>query len=103
MKGGEQLWGILNDKLEMLQTSNRLQEAIRVADAAYDLAQRVFKPGDARTSISLEKLGQLHGQAGDWTTAKPYLVKAHENLKQAESIDERALFRSARRLGFLHD
>ena len=103
MKGGEKLWDILNDKLDMLQASNRLPEAIRVAEAAHDLAQRVFKPGDSRTSLSLEKLGQLHGQTGDWLAAKPYLIKAHENLEQADPVDQQALYRSARRLGFLYD
>ena len=103
MKGGEKLWGILNDKLDMLQTSNRFPEAIRVAETAFDLAQRVFPAGDTRFSLSLEKLGQLHGLAGDWAAAKPFLIKAHENLEQGNPIDERALYRSARRLGFLYD
>ena len=47
MKGDEKLWGILNDKLDMLRASNRLPEAIRVAETALDLAQRAFQPGDS--------------------------------------------------------
>ena len=65
MKGNEKLWGILNDKLEMLRASNRLPEAIRIAETALDLAQRAFEPGDKNYTLSLEKLGQLHDQAGD--------------------------------------
>ena len=101
MKGDEKLWGILNDKLDMLGASNRLPEAIRIAEAALDLALRAFKPGDSNYTLSLEKLGQLHDQAGDRAAAKSYLVKAYGFLEKAEPIDNRALFRSARRLGFL--
>src|SRR5438067_204929 len=103
MKGDEKLWGILNDKLDMLRASNRLPEAIRVAETALTLAQRAFKPGDPNYTLSLEKLGQLHDQAGDRAAAKPYLVKAHAFLEKAEPPDDRALFRSARRLGFVCD
>ena len=63
MKGDEKLWGILNDKLDMLRASNRLREAIRVAETALDLAQRAFKPGASNYTLSLEKLGQLYDQA----------------------------------------
>ena len=69
MKGDEKLWGILNDKLDMLRASNRLREAIRVAETALDLAQRAFKPGASNYTLSLEKLGQLYDQAGDWAAA----------------------------------
>lgn len=103
MKGDEKLWGILNDKLDMLRASNRLPEAIRVAETALTLAQRAFKAGDPNYTLSLEKLGQLHDQAGDRAAAKPYLVKAHGFLEKAEPPDDRALFRSARRLGFVCD
>ena len=36
MKGDEKLWAILNDKLDMLRASNRLPEAIRIAETALD-------------------------------------------------------------------
>ena len=49
MKGDEKLWRILNDKLDMLRASNRLPEAVRVAETSLTLAQRAFKPGDARS------------------------------------------------------
>src|SRR5947207_12547158 len=103
MKGDQKLWGILNDKLDVLRASNRLPEAIRVAETALTLAQRAFKPGDPNYTLSLEKIGQLHDQAGDRAAAKSYLVKAHGFLEKAEPLDEHALFRSARRLGFLCD
>jgi len=103
MKGDQKLWSILNDKLDMLRASNRLREAIRVAETALTLAQRAFQPGDPNYTLSLEKIGQLHDQAGDRAAAKPYLVKAHAFLEKAEPRDERALFRSARRLGFVCD
>src|SRR5947207_8996268 len=103
MKGDEKLWTILNDKLDMLRASDRLPEAIRVGEAALDLAQRAFNPGDPGYTLSLEKLGQLHDQAGNRAAAKPYLVKAQGFLEKAEPIDTRALFRSTCRLGFLCD
>src|SRR5436190_9600687 len=103
MKGDEKLWSILNDKLDMLRASDRLPEAIRIAQAALDLAERAFKPGDNNYTLSLEKLGQLLDQSGDRVAAKPYLVKAHDFLEKAEPIDVRAVFRSNCRLGFLCD
>lgn len=103
MKGEEKLWVILNDKLDMLRASNRLPEAIRVAETILDLAKRAFPPGDSSYALSLEKLGQLYDQKGDRATAKPYLVKAQTLLEQSERPDERALYRSARRLAFLCD
>src|SRR2546423_15650480 len=103
MKGDQKLWSLLNAKPELLRASNRLPEAIRVAETALTLAQRAFKPGDPNYTLSLEKIGQLHDQAGDRGAAKPYLVKAHGFLEKAEPRDDRALFRSARRLGFVCD
>jgi tetratricopeptide (TPR) repeat protein len=103
MKGDQKLWSILNDKLDMLRATNRLPEAIRVAETALTLAQRAFKPGDPNYTLSLEKIGQLHDSAGDRAAAKPYLVKAHAFLEKAEPLDDRAVFRSSRRLGFVCD
>src|SRR5438105_15293146 len=100
MKGDEKLWAILNDKLDMLLASHRVPEAIRIAEAALDLAQRAFKPGDNNYTLSLEKLGQLHDQAGNRAAAKPYLVQAHDFLEKADPVDSSALFRSNCRLGF---
>src|SRR4051794_3619341 len=103
MKGGVKLWDILSDKLEMLRASNRLPEAIRVAEAALELAQRVFPANDSKIAASLETLGQLHGQTDNWTAAKPFLIRAHECIENADPVDQAALYRSARRLGFLYD
>ena len=103
MKGDQKLWSILNDKLDMLRASNRLPEALRIAQAALDLAERAFKPGDKNHIVSLEKIGQLYDQAGNRTAAKPYLVKAHDYLEKLEPTDVRALFQSNCRLGFLCD
>src|SRR3977135_3489379 len=103
MKGDEKLWAILNDKLDMLRASNRLPEAVRVAETAFTLGQRAFKPGDPNYTLSLEKVGQLHDQAGDGAAAKPYLVKAHAFLEKAEPPGARAVLRCARRLGFVCD
>ena len=105
MKGGEKMWGILNDKLDMLQTSNQVPEAIRSRRRPpMRWPSGYLSPAIGRTSVSLEKLGQLHGLAGDWNAAKPYFGQSpRENLEQADPIDRHALFRSARRLGFLYD
>ena len=103
MKGDKKLWAILNDKLDMLRASNRFPEAVRVAQAALDLAERAFKPGDRDYTTSLEKIGELYDESGDRAAAKPYLIKAHGFLEKAEPQDIRALFRSTCRLGFLCD
>ena len=65
MKGEEKLWSILNDNLDTLRASNRLPEAIRVAETALDLAKRAFENNDASLALSYEKLGQLLDQNGD--------------------------------------
>ena len=59
MKGEQKLWEILNDKLDTLRVSNRLPEAIRVAESALDLAKRAFVDDPASLAVSYEKLGQL--------------------------------------------
>ena len=38
MKGDEKLWSILNDKLDTLRATNRLPQAIRVAETALEIA-----------------------------------------------------------------
>jgi tetratricopeptide (TPR) repeat protein len=103
MKGEERLWSILNDKLDTLRASNRLPEAIRVAETALDLAKRAFSEEDGALGMSYEKLGQLLDQQGDRAAAKAYLLKAHAILEKVKPVDQRALFRSARRLAFLCD
>jgi len=101
MKGEENLWRILNEKLETLRASNRLPEAIRVAETVLDLAKRTFEDDENQLALSFEKLGQLLDQKGDRAAAKPYLLKAHFVLEKAKTPDQRALFRSARRLAYL--
>ncbi|MEY2526307.1 MAG: hypothetical protein QOE73_1078 [Verrucomicrobiota bacterium] len=103
MKGEENLWRILNEKLETLRASNRLPEAIRVAETVLDLAKRTFGDDEKQLALSFEKLGQLLDQNGDRAAAKPYLLKAHGVLEKAKPPDQRALFRSARRLAYLCD
>jgi tetratricopeptide (TPR) repeat protein len=103
MKGEERLWSILNDKLDTLRASNRLPEAVRVAETALDLAKRAFSEEDGALAMSYEKLGQLLDQQGDRAAAKAYLLKAHGILEKVQPVDQRAIFRSARRLAFLCD
>src|ERR1700759_2724988 len=98
MKGEEQLWGILNDKLDMLRASHRLPDAIRVAETALDLAKRAFEDDKSSLALSYEKLGTLLDQSGDRLAAKPYLLKSHAVLEEAKEPDQRGLYRSARRL-----
>jgi tetratricopeptide (TPR) repeat protein len=103
MKGEERLWNILNDKLDTLRASNRLPEAIRVAESALDLAKRTFDETQAPLALSFERLGQLLDQSGDRVAAKPYLLKAHGLLEKVQPPDQRALYQSARRLAFSCD
>ena len=103
MKGEEQLWSILNDKLDNLRASKRLPEAIRVAETALEVAKRAFPDAANPLAISFEKLGQLLDQKGDRASAKAYLAKAHAILEKVKPPDQRAIYRSARRLAFLCD
>src|SRR5258708_23931029 len=103
MKGEEQLWSILNDKLDNLRASKRLPEAIRVAETALEVAKRAFPDAGSPLATSFEKLGQLLDQKGDRASAKAYLLKAHATLEKVKAPDQRAIYRSARRLAFLCD
>jgi tetratricopeptide (TPR) repeat protein len=102
-KGDEKLWAILNDKLDMLRGTGDLPAAVRIAETALELAKRAFGETNPAYALSLEKLGQLHDQAGDRATARRYLAKAHQIVANAEPPDHRAIYRSARRLAFLCD
>jgi tetratricopeptide (TPR) repeat protein len=103
MKGEEKLWAILNDKLDNLRATNRLPQAIRVAETALEVARRAFKGNQTALATSFEKLGQLLEQKGDHTGAEAYLLKAHAILEKGNPPDQRAIYRSARRLALLFD
>src|SRR6266699_3833011 len=103
MKGEEKLWSILNEKLDTLWATNRLPQAIRVAETALEVAKRAFPGAELPLAISFEKLGQLLDQKGDRAAAKAYLLKSHAVLEKIKPPDQRANFRSARRLAFLCD
>src|SRR5258708_19602068 len=103
MKGEEKLWSILNEKLDTLCATNRLPQAIRVAETALEIAKRAFPGAELRLATSFEKLGELLDQKGDSAAAKAYLLKAHAILEKVKPPDQRAIFRSARRLAFLCD
>src|SRR6266853_3248343 len=103
MKGEEKLWSILNDKLDTLRASNRLPEAIRVAETALEVAKRAFPGAGSPLATSFEKLGELLDQKGDRASAKAYLLKTHAILEKLKTPDQRAIYRSARRLAFLCD
>jgi hypothetical protein len=80
MKGQEKLWSILNDKLDTLRATNRLPQAIRVAETALEIAKRAFPGAQAPLETIFENLGQLLDQKGDSVTARAYLSKAHAIL-----------------------
>jgi tetratricopeptide (TPR) repeat protein len=103
VKGDEKLWAILNEKLDLLRSMGQLPQALRVAETAVDLARRAFPAGAPSYALSLEKLGQLHDQAGNGAAAKAPLTEAHELLKKGDPPDRRVLYRSAGRLGLLCD
>ncbi len=103
MKGEEKLWVILNDKLDTLRATNRLPEAIRVAETALEIAKRAFKGNEPQLAASFDKLGQLLEQKGDYTSAEAQLLKAHAILEKGKPPDHHAIFRSARRLASLCD
>jgi tetratricopeptide (TPR) repeat protein len=103
MKGEERLWSILNDKLDNLRIANRLPEAIRIAETALEVAKRAFPGAGMPLATSFEKLGQLLDQSGDRAAARAHLLKAHAILEKVKPPDQRAIFRSARRLAFLCD
>src|SRR5215472_14827424 len=82
MKGEEKLWAILNDKLDTLRATNRMPQAIRVAETALEIAKRAFRGTELPLATSFEKLGQLLDQKGDRAAAKGYLLKAHAILEK---------------------
>ena len=75
MKGQEKLWSILNDKLDTLRATNRLPQAIRVAETALEVAKRAFPDGQAPLATSFENLGELLDQKGDRAAAKAISAK----------------------------
>ena len=103
MKGEEKLWAILNEKLDNLRATNRLPEAIRVAETALEVARRAFKGNQTALATSFEKLGQLLEQKGDHAGAEAYLLKTHTILEKGNPPDQCAIYRSARRLALLFD
>ena len=103
MKGEERLWSILNDKLDTLRASNRLPEAIRVAETALEVAKRAFPGAGSPLATSFQKLGDLLDEKGDRASAKACLLKTHAILEKVKTPDQRAIYRSARRLAFLCD
>lgn len=103
MKGEEKLWVILNDKLDTLRASNRLPEAIRVAETALEIAKRAFKGNEPQLAASFDKLGQLLEQRGDYTAAEAQSLKALAVLEKGKPPDHHAIYRSARRLASLCD
>src|SRR6266511_3000100 len=97
MKGEERLWTILNDKLDTLRATNRLPEAIRIAETAVEIAKRAFKGNETPLAISFEDVGPLHVQQGDYTAAEATVLKAHAILEKAKPPDQPAIYLSARR------
>src|SRR5207237_10112636 len=97
MKGEEKLWTILNDKLDTLRATNRLPQAIRVAETALQIAKRAFSGTDLSLASSFEKLGQRLDQQGDRAAAKGYLLKAHRFLAKVSRPDRRPICRDASR------
>ena len=103
MKGEEKLWVILNDKLDTLRATNRLPEAIRMAETALEIAKRAFKGNEPQLAASFDKLGQLLEQKGDYTASEAQLLKALAILEKGKPPDDHAIYRSARRLASLCD
>src|SRR3954451_6325158 len=75
VKGDEKIWAILNDKLDLLRNMGQIPEALRMAETALALARRAFPETSPECALSLEKLGQLHHQAGDRGAAKAPLLE----------------------------
>lgn len=103
MKGEEHLWHVLSDNLDTLRATNRLPEAIRVAERLLEVAKRSFGPSDVELALSYEKLGLLLDEQGDHARARSYLIDAHCALERTVKPDQQALFRSARRLARICD
>src|SRR5438045_9552164 len=98
MKGEEKLWAILNEKLDNLRATNRLPQAIRVADTALEVARRAFKGNQTALATSLEKLRQLLEQKGDHAGAEAHLLQAHVIPEKSNPPNQRGADRPAPRL-----
>jgi tetratricopeptide (TPR) repeat protein len=103
VKGEEKLWEILLDKLETLRAGHRFNEAARVGEKALELARRVFPENHPSLALSYERVGQIYDQLASRSQAKPYLVRALRIVERAESPDQQAIYRLARRLAHLCD
>ena len=103
VNGDEKLWRILNDNLETLRASNRLVEAIRVAETALLVARRVFAKNDPSLALSYERIGQLYDVQEKRAEAKPYLLKALQIVERAVPPEQRSIYRIGRRLAYLCD
>ncbi len=103
MKGEENLWRILGDKFEMLRTAERWAEALRVGETALELARRAFPENHPSLALSYERLGRIHERQGDGVAARPCLAAALRIIEQIEPLDQRAIYRIARRLAYLCD
>jgi tetratricopeptide (TPR) repeat protein len=103
VKGEEQLWRILNDKLEMLGAAGRLEEAQRVAESALSLARRAFSSDHPSLALSYERLGLICDREDRTTEAAGYLTKALDIVERIEPRDQRAIYRLARRLASLSE
>src|SRR5207244_11362392 len=77
--------------------------ASRGAQPALEISHRSFNGTDLPLATNFEKLRQLLDQKGDRAAAKAYLLKAHTILEKVNPPDQRAIYRSARRLAFLCD
>jgi tetratricopeptide (TPR) repeat protein len=103
LKGEENLWLILQDKLETLLAGGRLAEASRVAETALKLANRIFPENHPSLSLSYERMGLIRHRATEESVAKVCFSRALRIVEANESPDQRAIYRLARRLAGLCD
>ena len=95
MKGEEKLWSILNEKLDTLCATNRLPQAIRVAETALEIAKRAFPGAELPLAISFEKLWFVLRYYG--VEGLQFHIREHVRLAQefAEWVSRDARFELA--------
>jgi len=86
-KGDAKLWGILQDKFEMLRRLGKPREAMRAAETLAALARRAFGLRHPKVAFTLFELGVLEASLALPAQANEHLREAADILEHVEIAD----------------
>lgn len=90
-EGGGRLWGVLRQKLEILRSEGRLEEAIELFKRLKDVAERGFPPGSLRHIETLALGARVMQAAGRPGEARAVFLEAVEAASRQEPPDHSTL------------